>query len=197
MLLYSPTSSILCDPILAKLNHIKLSSKTEICIPMHTPLCDLVVQTGTTFSVPRFSSETDQVSNCHSILVSTPSSRMIPGKLKIEVTKDPIYHVGKNGEHLTKGPIHHVGKNGEHFYGENFIYEYPSKRHTKSNQHMAIFHASIKSNQQMTILHAFSNCVRETFNHWLGPSEVDWVDPKGGPTKKLKHTSSGNMLIEV
>ena len=121
---------------------------------------------------------------------------MIPGKLKIEVTKEPIYHVGKNGEHLTKDPIYHVGKNGEHFYGENFIYEYPSKRHTKSNehmdilhvfsksnQHMGILHAFSKSNQHTGILHAFSNCVRETFNHGLSPYEVDWGDPKGEPTK--------------
>ena len=103
-----------------------------------------------------------------------------------------------------------VGKNGEHFYGENFIYEYPSKRHTKLNQHMGILHAFSKSNQHMGIhhvfnkpnqhmgtLHAFSNHVRETFNHGLSPSEVDWGDPKGEPTKMLKYTSSGNMLMDV
>ena len=73
----------------------------------------------------------------------------------------------------------------------------PSKRHTKSNQHMGILHAFSKSNQHMGILHAFSNCVRETFNPGLSPSEVDWGDPKGEPTKKCKHTSSGNMLMEV
>ena len=183
-LLCSSTSSTLCDPTLAKLNHIKLPSETEFCITMHIPLCDLVVHTGTTFSVQSSSSETNRVANCHSSLVTTPSSRMILGKLKIEVTKDPIYHVGKNGEHLTKDPIYHVGKNGEHFYGENFIYEYPSKSCTKSDQHVGI-------------LHAFSKCVREPFNHGLSPSEVDWGDPKGEPTKILKHTSSGNMLMEV
>ena len=128
---------------------------------MHITLCDLVVHTGTTFSVPRSSSETNRVSNFHSILVTTPSSRMIPGKLKIEVTKDPIHHVGKTEEHLTIDPIHHVGKNGEHFCGENFIYEYPSKRHTRSNQHMGILHAFIKSNQHLGILHAVRKCVRE------------------------------------
>ena len=98
--------------------------------------------------------------------MTTPSSRLIPGKFKIEVTKDPIYHVGKNGEHLTKDPVHHVGKNGEHFYGENFIYDHPSKRHTKSNPHICILHAFSKSNPHMGILHAFSYCIRETFNHW-------------------------------
>ena len=56
-LLCSSTSSTLCDPILAKLNHIKLSSGTEFCITIHIPLCDLV-HTGTTFPVPRSSSET-------------------------------------------------------------------------------------------------------------------------------------------
>ena len=120
--------------------------------------------------------------------MTTPSFRMIPGKLKIEVTKDPIYHVSRNGEHLTKDPIHHVGKNGEHFYGENFRYEYHSKRHTKSNQHMGILYAFSKSNQHMGILHALSNCVRETFNHGLSPSEVDWGDPKGAQAYiKWKH----------
>ena len=94
---------------------------------------------------------------------------MILDKLKIEVTKDPI---------------HHVGKYGEHFFGENSIYEYPSKRHIKPYQHMEI-------------LHTFSNCVKATFNHGLSPSEVDWGDPIEEPTKMLKYTSSGCMLMEV
>ena len=86
---------------------------------------------------------------------------------------------------MTKVLIHHVGKNGEHLYGENSIYEYPSKMHIKSNQHMGI-------------LHAFSNCVRETFNHGLSPLEVDWGLPKGEPTKHgPNYTSSGCMLMEV
>ena len=80
---------------------------------------------------------------------------MIFDKSKIEVTKDPIHHVGKNGEHF------------------------------------------IKSNQHKDILHAFINYVRATFNHGLSPSEVDWGDPKGEPTKMLKYTSNGYMLMEV
>ena len=153
--------------------------------------------------MPRSSSETHQVSGCHSSLVTTTSSRMILDKPKIEITKDPIFHAGKNEEH---------------FYGENFIYEYPTKRHLKSNQHMDILHAvsncptkrHIKSNQHMCILHAFSNCVRATFNHVLSPSEVDWGDPQGEPTKHglslmevdwgrkmLNYTSSGSMVMEV
>ena len=57
-LLYNPISSTLCDPTLAKLNQ-----ETEFCITMHIPLCDPVIHTGTTFSVSRSSSETDQVSD--------------------------------------------------------------------------------------------------------------------------------------
>ena len=149
---------------------------------MPIPPCDPVVHAGTTFSVPRSSSETDRVSYSNSSLVNTPSSRMICAKLKIEVTK---------------GPTHHDSKNGEHCYAENFIYEYPKKGY-------------IKSNQNMGILHAFSNCVRAAFNHGLSPSEIDWGDPKGGPTehgpslmevhwerKMLNYTSSGCMLMEV
>ena len=111
---------------------------------MHTPLCEPAVHTGTSLSVLRSPSETNGFSDCHSILVTTPSSRRI---LVL---------------------IHHVGKNGEHFYGENFIYEYPSKRHTKSNQHMGILHVFNKSNQHMGTLHAFSNCVRE--HSTMGPA---------------------------
>ena len=43
----------------------------------------------------------------------------------------------------------------------------------------------------MGIFCAFSNCVRATFNHGLSLSEVDWGDPKGGPTKH------GPSLMEV
>ena len=62
----------------------------------------------------------------------------------------------------------------------------------------------------MGILHAFSNSVREKFNHGLSPSDVDWGDPKGEPTKHgpslfeadwerrmLNYTTCGCMLTEV
>ena len=62
-LLCSSTSSTLCDPMLAKLNHIKLSSETEFCITMNIPLYDLVVHTGTSVSVPSSPSETNRVSD--------------------------------------------------------------------------------------------------------------------------------------
>ena len=57
-LLCNPTSSTSCDLTLVKLNQ-----ETEFCITKHIPLCDSVVDTGTTFSVPRSSSKTHQVSS--------------------------------------------------------------------------------------------------------------------------------------
>ena len=99
--------------------------------------------------------------------MATPSSRRTLDKPKIEVTKVLI---------------HHVGKNGEHFYGENFMYEYHTTRHIKPNQHMGI-------------LHEFSNCVRETSNHWLSPSDVDWGDPKGESTKHEPNYPSNVKLL--
>ena len=65
-LLCSSTSSTLCDPTLAKVNQ-----ETEFCITIHITFGDPVVHTRTTLSVPRSSSETDRVSNCHSSLVTT------------------------------------------------------------------------------------------------------------------------------
>ena len=84
----SPTSSTLCfgEPTLRKLTQVKL-------------LCNPISSTKHTPHVSR-------VSDCHSSLVTTPSSRLILDKPKIEVTK---------------ALIHHIGKNREHFYGENFI----------------------------------------------------------------------------
>ena len=148
----SPTSSTLCfgEPTLGKLNQVKLlcshSSSTlwdstlaklnqeiKLCIP----LCDSSVHTGTPFSVTSTSSETNRVSNSHSSLVTTPSSRMILGKPKIEVTKVLTHQVDKNEEYfhgenwhntskngknsdrnsslVTKNLMHHAGRNGEHF----------------------------------------------------------------------------------
>ena len=39
--------------------------------------------------------------------------------------------------------------------------------------------------------------LRETFNHGLSPSEVDWGDPEGELTEMLQYTSNGCMLMEV
>ena len=113
----SPTSSTLCfgEPTLRKLNQVKL-----LCNPTSSTLCDFtlgklnqetafLVHTGTPSSTPKSSPVTNRVSDCHSSLVTTPSSRLIHDKPKIEVNK---------------ALIHHIGKNREHFYGENFIYDF-------------------------------------------------------------------------
>ena len=95
----SPTSSTLCfgEPTLRKLTQVELLFN-PISSTKHTP-------------------HVIRVSDCHSCLVTTPSSRLILNKPKIEVTK---------------ALIHQIGKNGEHFYGENFIYDFPkSLKHIK------------------------------------------------------------------
>ena len=81
-LLCSISSRTLWDPTLAKSNQ-----ETELCITMYIPLCDSACHTGILFPTPGSSSETNRVSNRQSSLVTTPSSRMILGKPKIEVTK--------------------------------------------------------------------------------------------------------------
>ena len=116
---FSWTSSTLCfgEPTHGKLNEVKLlcsfSSRTlwdptlakpnqesELCITKHILLCDSPGHTGIPFPIPRSSSETNRVSNRHSSLVTTPSSRMILGKPKIEVTKVLTHNSGKNGEYF-------------------------------------------------------------------------------------------------
>ena len=90
-----PTSSTLCfgEPTLGKLNQ-----ETEFYMTKH---------------MPKSFSETNRVSDCHSSLVITPSSRLILDEPKIEVAK---------------ALIHHIGKNGELFYGKNFIYDFPGDK---------------------------------------------------------------------
>ena len=148
----SPTSSTLCfgEPTLRKLNQVKL-----LCNPISSSLCDFTLgnlnqetefyitkhtppdHTGTPFFVPKPSSGTNQVSDCHSSLVTTSSSRWILDKPKIEVIK---------------ALIHHIGKNGEHFYGENSIHEYPkSWRHIKSNQNIGTNHGPNYTSNQCTL----------------------------------------------
>ena len=56
--------------------------------------------------------------------------------------------------------------------GENFMYEYPQKGTPGQTNMWASFMFS------------------PTFNHGPSPSEVDWGDPEGKPTKILKHTLS-------
>ena len=151
----SPTSSTLCfgEPTFGKLNQVKLlcsissstlwdrtlaksNQETELCITKHILLCDSAGHTGIPFPTPRSSFETNQVSDSPSSLVTTPSTRMIPGKPKIEVTKIVTHNNGQNGEHfygekwhnttkngknsdrnsrlVTKNIMHHAGRNEEH-----------------------------------------------------------------------------------
>ena len=78
----------------------KLNQEIKLCITKHIPLRDSSVHTGTPFTVPSSSSESNRVSNSHSSLATTPSSRMILGKPKIEVTKVLTDQVGKNEEYF-------------------------------------------------------------------------------------------------
>ena len=135
------TSSTSCDPTLANLNQVKLLCETEFCITKSYFVWYIqqLIVADTTFSVPRSSSYTHQVSDCHSNLVTTPSSSidltsesvpdlslsflcrifLILDKLKIEMTKDSLYHAGKNGEHSYGENLCNAGKNGEHSCVEN------------------------------------------------------------------------------
>ena len=130
-LLCSISSRTLCDPSLARSNQ-----ETELCITKHIPLSDSAGHTGIPFPTPRSSSEANQVSNSYPSLVTTPSSKIILGKHKIEVTKvlthtngkhgeqfygENWHNITKNGENsdcnsrlVTKNLIHHAGRNGEH-----------------------------------------------------------------------------------
>ena len=117
--------------------------------------------TGTPFSVPSSSSETNLVSIVNSSLVTTPSSRMILGKPKIEVTKVLTHQLGKNEEYfhganwhnttkneensdcnsslVTKILMHHAGGNGEHscvpFNLNNTSYGFMLKEVDKGGKH--------------------------------------------------------------
>ena len=129
---FSWTSSTLCfgEPTLGKLNQVKLlcsissstlwdptlvkyNQETELWITKHIPRCDSASHTGIPFPTPRSSSETNRVSIRHSSLVTTPSSGMILGKPKIEVTKILTHTNGKNGEHFYWENWHNTTKNWE------------------------------------------------------------------------------------
>ena len=172
----TPTSSTLCfsEPTLGNFN-----KETEFCITIHITFGDSIVHTGTTLSVPSSSSEICRVSDCHSNLVTTPSSRMILDKLKLEVTKDPTHHVGKNGE--------------------DFI---------KSNQHLDIL-PEILPEFSKCVRASFNHGLRHSDDDWGDPKgeltkmvkyisngcmlmEVDW-----GGNLKLNYTSCECMLMEV
>ena len=105
-----------------------------------------------TFSVPRSSSYTHQASDCHSNLVTIPSSSiywtsqsvshislpflsrifLILDKLKIVMTKDSLHHTGKNGEHSYGENLCNTAKNGEHSCVENFHGEFQPTQHQQA-----------------------------------------------------------------
>ena len=91
----SPTSSTLCfgEPTLRKFTQVKL-----LCNPISSTLCGFTLgkhNQETESHITKHTPLVNRVSDCHSNLVTTPSSRLI------------------------------LDKNGEHFYGENFIYDFP------------------------------------------------------------------------
>ena len=136
ILFKSHTSSTLCfgDSTLAKLNQVKLLCETEFCITMSYIVwyTQQFIIADTIFYVPRSSSCTHQVSDCHSNLVATPSSSidltsqsvthlsqpflcrilLILDKLKLEMTKDSLDHAGRNGDHSYGENLPNTCKNG-------------------------------------------------------------------------------------
>ena len=86
----SPTASTLCfgDSTLAKLNQVKLLCETGFCITKSYFVwyTQQLFVADTIFYVPRSSSCTHQVSDCHSNLVTTPSS-------SIDVTAQSVSHL--------------------------------------------------------------------------------------------------------
>ena len=97
-----------------------------------------------------------------------------------------MHHTGRNGENLHEDDLykHKINKQScthmslpEHQASK--IYEYLTKRHTKSYQHMED-------------PNAFANCVKAILNHGSSIMEVDW-----GGDPDPNDTSSGCMLKEV
>ena len=130
----SPSSNILCfgEPTLTKLNQFKLLCETEFCITKFYFVWYIqqLIVADSTFSVPRSSSLTHKVSDCHSNLVTTPTSSidltpqsvhdlslsylcrifLILDKVKIKMTKDSLYRAGKNGEHSYEDNLYNAAK---------------------------------------------------------------------------------------
>ena len=155
-------ASTLCfgEPTLAKLNQVKLLCETEFCITKFYFVWYIqqLIVTDTIFSVPRSSSYTNQVSDCHSNLVTTPSSSidltsqsvpdlslsflcrifLILDKLKIELTK--------NGEHFYGENLHNAAKNGEHSCVENF---HGDNLNPHNINHHSCTHQSLQETQHL------------------------------------------------
>ena len=217
----SPTPSTLCfsDLTLAKLNQVKLLCKTDFCITKFYFVWYIqqFIVADTTFSVPRSSSYTNQVSDCHSNLVTTPSSSidlyfesvpylslsflcricLILDKLKIEMIKTHCIMLVRMGSIpmektcimlLTMGIISLW----------RISMEMISTLTTSTSLVVPIRaykRLSIVAIQSSKIYHAFSNYVKTTFNNGLNLMEVDWggnIDFNYTSTKK-----HGPSLMEV
>ena len=103
--LKSPSSSTLSsgEPTLAKLNQEPTLPK----IHQVMLLCETesyITNSSSIWYTKQHIGAAHQISDCHSCLVNTPSS-------SIDLTSQSVPH---------KDPMQHVGKNGEHFYGENW-----------------------------------------------------------------------------
>ena len=175
---------------------IDAHGKTPLCGSHQVPLdygqtkhvwyTQQLIVADTTFSVPRSSSYTHQVSDCHSNLVTTPASSidltsksvhylsqpflcrifLMLNKCKIEMTKDSLHHAAKNGEHSCM----------ENFHGDNLNPHNINKltcnhqgiqeiQHLYHPEHCLIFVGP--EHQSSKIYHAFSNYVKTTFNNGL------------------------------
>ena len=169
-LLCSISSRTLWDPTLAKSNE-----QIELCITKHIPLCDSAGHTGIPFPTPRSSPETNRISNSHSSLVTTPSSRMIHGKPTVEVTEVLTHSNGKNGEHFYGENWHNTTKNGENS-------DWNSRLVTKNLMH----HAG-RNGEHSCVPFNLSNT-----SSGLMLKEVDW-----GRNLKVNYTSGGLNISEV
>ena len=191
---FSWTSSTLCfgEPTLGKLNQVKLlcsissstlwaptlvksNQETELWITKHIPLCDSASHTGIPFPTPRSSFETNRVSNRHSSIGTTPSSEMILGKPKIEVTKVLTHTNDKNGEHFYWENWHNITKNGENSDCNSSRLTMNLMNHAGSNG----VHSSVPFNLN-------------TKSCGFMLKEVDW-----GRNLKLNYTSTGHNISEV
>ena len=137
---------------------------------------------------------------------STPSTLssfcripLFTGKLKIELTKNPLHYAGKSGEHSWGENLHHAGGNGEHSSGEN-SHGNNTKRHIKSHYTWQCFKhpCSHDDNQHMDTSHGSSlsgvdwgNLKKRTPKYGPSLMELDW-----GGEIKASHTSEC-MLSEV
>ena len=140
---------------------------------------------------------------------------LILDKLKIEMTKDPMHHPSKNGEHFYGEKLHNAAKNGEHSCVENIhednIYPHNINKLSCTHQSLPEHQASkiyeylterhIKSNQHMYNPHPFNNYVKTTLNHGLSLSEVDLNHLKRETTKHgsslMKLTGEETLILFI